>query len=112
MIFIWPTRSENVEAAELAKLNGCKVVPRNFDDVFDWNCCGCADNLHHGDQQCSIITMKSARRGKRRVLLDLPPASKAKVERQLRQEEVKPRVFPFKVWDDPLPVKRAKRRDA
>jgi hypothetical protein len=51
--------SNNGPASLEAVKNGCSI---------EWNprykawCCGCKDDLHNGDQQCSIITVESSKR--------------------------------------------------
>jgi hypothetical protein len=45
---------------ELAVANGCQ--PIWLDGMFGWAWhCDCKDGLHYCDQQCSMITVKSAK---------------------------------------------------
>jgi hypothetical protein len=47
----------------LAVENGCQ--PFWYDGMFGWAWhCGCDDNLHCCDQQCSVIDARSAKRNR------------------------------------------------
>lgn len=55
-----PTRAAR-DLRDIAAKNGCKPVW--WDGILGWAYhCTCEDELHFGDQQCSVITSKSARR--------------------------------------------------
>jgi hypothetical protein len=56
-------KTNNWRAAQEAKRNGCKPF---WWDPYQAFCCGCDDDTHAGDQQCSVITDDSARRGGKR----------------------------------------------
>ena len=45
--------------AKIARDNGCRPL---WWPPYGAYCCGCDDLLHAGDQQCSIISEKSARK--------------------------------------------------
>lgn len=49
--------AHNFAAATEAKKNGCKPF---YWEPYKAFCCGCTDLLHISDQQCSVITDKSA----------------------------------------------------
>lgn len=42
----------------VATLNGCSPI---WSDEYKTWCCGCEEGTHFSDQQCSIITHKSAK---------------------------------------------------
>lgn len=49
----------NDRVYELAEANGCN--PFWYDGMLGWAWhCGCADDRHQCDQQCSMITLESA----------------------------------------------------
>jgi len=52
---------EQARIRRLAKDNGCVPI---WGEAYGAWCCGCKDGLHFGDQQCSIISMKSAERSR------------------------------------------------
>lgn len=53
-----PTKSQNEQAMKIAKTNGCEPF---FQPGFGW-VCDCHDGLHFCDQQCSLISLESAKR--------------------------------------------------
>lgn len=55
-------RERMVKVAKLAKSYGCSPF---WSDLYQAFVCGCADNAHGCDQQCSMITEQSARRESR-----------------------------------------------
>lgn len=68
--FVWSPKSVSrmlasasahirAEPATTARQNGC--TPEWNEHYKEW-CCGCDDELHCGDQQCSIISTESAKR--------------------------------------------------
>lgn len=50
---------EQADVYRTARANGCAPV---WSEHFRAWCCGCDDNLHGCDQQCSMITPRSAAR--------------------------------------------------
>lgn len=55
-----PTDADEIVAVE-AETNGCK--PFWHDGIFGWAYhCGCQDGTHYCDQQCSMISVESAKR--------------------------------------------------
>lgn len=56
-------RKTGLAVRDRAKKNGCS--PAWEDGMFGWRWhCTCDDNLHCYDQQCSVITLKSAGRSR------------------------------------------------
>lgn len=56
-------KSLTEQIAEVARKNGCSPF---FWKPYKAYCCGCDDDLHCCDQQCSLITLKSAKRRRKK----------------------------------------------